>query len=372
MVLFDEEGNLLGSNDDTDTLDSQLRFKVEPNTDYYAAVTGFGNQDFDPFATGSGSGGDTGDYLLNSRLLPSSIEFEISDNIIDGNLVNDVVFGDSISGRIGDDGGYITGKSDVDLYRFTPESDGTVDIRVNANQEFNANTFLRFFDADGVEIAANDNENALTRGSFLEVEVEAGTTYYIGVNGSSSAADSYNPVTGEGAAPGSQGEYTLSVGDLATLSQPNSDSRLPVYRFFRPDLGVHFYTADDTEKDFISTNLPNYIFEGVSYQSVDPLSGAAEATPVYRLFNQDSGVHLYTVSETERDVVADLPNYTFEGEAFYGYEVAVNGSIPIHRFYNQTTGAHFYTPIEAEKDAVEAGLPEFAYEGIAYYALPSE
>lgn len=373
VVLFDEQGNLLGFNDDTDTTDSLLRFQVEANTNYYAGVTGFGNQDFDPLAVGSGSGGDTGEYILNSRLLPSSAAFSISDNVIDADLVTNVALGDTISGRIGEDNGYIIGATDVDLYRFVPETDGTVSIRVNASQEFDADTFLRFFGANGNEIAVNDDENPSTRGSFLEVEVQAGATYYIGVNGFSEGAGSYNPLNGTDAAPGSQGDYTLSVGDFTGSNQPIiDDSPFAVYRFFRPEVGVHFYTSNPTERDAILTDLPNFNFEGVSYQSVDPLSGSPAVTPVYRLLNRDTGVHLYTVSETERDTVAQLPNFTLEGEAFYGYEEPVEGSIPIHRFYNPGIGAHFYTPSETEREAVETGLPDYQYEGVAYYALPSE
>lgn len=150
-----------------------------------------------------------------------------------------------------------------------------------------------------------------------------------------------------------------------------NDSEFSVYRFFRADAGVHFYTADVAERDAILNNLPNFNYEGVSYQSVDPLTGAGAIAPVYRLLNQDTGVHLYTISEVEKDTVANLSNFTLEGEAFYSYTEEVVGSIPIHRFYDQSTGAHFYTPLEAEKEAVETGLPDYQYEGIAYYALAS-
>lgn len=372
VVIFDEQGNLLGLNDDTDTTDSLIRLNVEANTNYYAAVTGFGNQDFDPFAVGSGSGGDTGEYLLNSRLLPLDAVTSISNNTISSDLVDNVALGDTISGHIGDDSGYIVGDTDIDLYRFVPETDDIVSIRVDASQAFNADTFLRLFDRNGNEIAFNNDENSLTRGSFLEVEVEAGAEYYIGINGFSFGAGNYNPVTGEGAAPGSQGDYTLTIDNFTQLNQPDNNSDFAVYRFFRPNAGVHFYTASQIERDTILTSLPNFNFEGVSYQSIDPLTGSSEVMPVYRLFNQDTGVHLYTISETERDAVTDLSNFTFEGEAFYSYAVEVEGSIPIHRFYNQTTGAHFYTPSEVERETVATEFSNYQYEGIAYYAFPSE
>ena len=144
-----------------------------------------------------------------------------------------------------------------------------------------------------------------------------------------------------------------------------------VYRFFNTNSGVHFYTSSEIERDAV-LELDNFNFEGASYASVDPLSGQPEPVPVYRFLNQDTGVHLYTTSETEREAVQELDNFSFEGEAFFAYESEVEGSIPIYRFFNTTSGAHFYTPSAAERDNVEANLPDFASEGIAYYALPFE
>ena len=142
-----------------------------------------------------------------------------------------------------------------------------------------------------------------------------------------------------------------------------------VYRFLNQDTGVHFYTGSEVERDAV-LELPNYSFEGASYESIDPLTGNPESLPVYRFLNQDTGVHLYTISEVERDATQELANFSFEGEAFFAYESEIDGSIPIYRFFNTTTGAHFYTPSIAERDNVEANLPDFQSEGIAYYAFP--
>ena len=96
-----------------------------------------------------------------------------------------------------------------------------------------------------------------------------------------------------------------------------------------------------------------------------------EPKPVYRFLNQDTGVHLYTVNETERDAVQELENFSFEGEAFFAYQTQVEDSIPIYRFFNSNTGAHFYTPSATERDAV-LELSDYESEGVAYYALPIE
>ena len=157
--------------------------------------------------------------------------------------------------------------------------------------------------------------------------------------------------------------------DSNITDEETSEFSVTVYRFFNFSAGVHFYTANKTERDAVQ-ELDNFSFEGGSYLGVDPLTGQPEPVPVYRFLNQDTGVHLYTISETERDVVQELDNFSFEGEAFFAYESEVEGSIPIYRFFNNLSGAHFYTPSAGERDNVEENLPEFQSEGIAYYALP--
>ena len=150
-----------------------------------------------------------------------------------------------------------------------------------------------------------------------------------------------------------------------------------VYRFFRPDLGVHFYTASQAERDSIIDNLSNYSYEGASYiaaaetAATDPLTGAR---PIHRFLNINTGTHLYTMSEVERNNIDNnLSNYSYEGIAYYGYESDRPGTTPLYRFYNPVVDAHFYTPSVAERDAVLANLPDYQLEsndGIAFYVEP--
>ena len=166
-----------------------------------------------------------------------------------------------------------------------------------------------------------------------------------------------------------EADRTRIVFGNSDFSSDENNLDTPVYRFFNQNTGVHFYTANVEERNAVQ-ELNNYIFEGASYQSADPVTGNPEPSAVYRFLNQDTGVHLYTISEVERDVTQELDNFSFEGEAFFAYPTEVDGSIPIYRFFNTLTGAHFYTPSAMERDNVEANLPDFQSEGIAYYALP--
>ena len=145
-----------------------------------------------------------------------------------------------------------------------------------------------------------------------------------------------------------------------------------IYRFYDANSGVHFYTSDKNERNYVYNRLDNYTYEGASYTGSDP-TAETESFAVYRFYNRDSGTHLYTTDENEKNTVRqELDNYNYEGEAFFAYNLQVEGSIPIYRFYNSTTGAHFYTPSAVEKDVVIDKLPNFNFEGIAYFALPIE
>ena len=143
-----------------------------------------------------------------------------------------------------------------------------------------------------------------------------------------------------------------------------------VYRFYDANSGVHFYTSDKNERNYVYDRLDNYTYEGASYTGIDP-SAEIESFAVYRFYNRDSGTHLYTIDENEKNVVRqELDNYNYEGEAFFAYNLQVEGSIPVYRFYNSNTGSHFYTPSAIERDVVIEELFNFESEGIAYYALP--
>ncbi|MBD2296652.1 S8 family serine peptidase [Anabaena sphaerica FACHB-251] len=217
LSIFDAQGNLLAENDDTNGVDPVLLYQITANTDYFVAVSGYGNSNFDPFMLGSGSPGDTGEYIFNSRLLSTNeVIGTLSNDAINYSLVQNqpVTIDSPVFANIGSDNDFVIGASDIDIYRFVANFSGKVGISTNTSQPFSADTFLRFFDADGNEIAFNDDENDETLGSYLEVQVTNGNEYYIGVNGYSPDAGNYDPITGSGAAAGSEGDYTLMLSSI--------------------------------------------------------------------------------------------------------------------------------------------------------------
>ena len=209
-----------------------------------------------------------------------------------------------------------------------------------------------FVDGEGVDLRLSASSPAINVGTetpvFLETDVAG-----------------FDRVVGEGV-------------DLGAYEYFNPAEVAPtVYRFFRPDIGVHFYTSDVVERDSILENLPAFEFEGSSFiaaptpeEGEDPLTGVE---PVYRFLNNNTGVHVYTTSEIEREAILELPNYTSEGIAYYGYETEQLGTTPLYRFYSPEADAHFYTPTAGERDFVTENLTNYQPEGengIAYYVLP--
>ncbi|HEY9769474.1 MAG TPA: hypothetical protein V6C71_13430 [Coleofasciculaceae cyanobacterium] len=255
---------------------------------------------------------------------------------------------------------------------------GTVTLNLN-DTEVTVGDFLIGFDASRVSNTASGffvsdtTEDALDLEILFDISAPGNVTTDEGLI----ISEANLLVASELAnALGSSDLTGADIGDTridASTSNINEDIASDVvYRFLNNNNGVHFYTGNETERDVV-LELPNFSFEGASYESIDPLTGNPEPSPVYRFFNQDTGVHLYTISEVERDFVdGNLDNFVFEGETFFAYPTEEEGTIPIYRFFNTTTGAHFYTPSVAERDNVEANLPDFLSEGVAYYTLPVE
>ncbi|MGB5633977.1 MAG: hypothetical protein WBM86_14515 [Waterburya sp.] len=166
--------------------------------------------------------------------------------------------------------------------------------------------------------------------------------------------------------------------DVSINAEIDPDEELAVYEFFRTDTQTQFYTTDENERDAILETIPQYELEGISFVGVAPPEDGEDITglsPVYRFFNNTSGVHLYTANESEKAFIQEnLDNYTLEGIPYYGFDAPGEDTVPVYRFYNASLDAHFYTASTAEKDSfIES--PDYQIEGgaegIAFYVEPA-
>ena len=328
--------------------------------------------------------------LINGKTGNDVIEAGDGDDIVFGDIGNDTLRGqdgaDSLVGGAGNDVLAAQGSGDVlnggvgnDAYNFTldqvtggvqiVEEDGSDSINIvteGGGESVNVSLTTPGPNRFGIKKSGTDLLIDINQDGILNPDTDLTITNYFNEEG--------------GAGSGTVEQIgNLTSEDIIEYTQSNPVANgSTVYRFFIPEEGVHFYTPDPGERDSIIANLPRYEFEGASYigapQNEDLLTGAK---PIYRFFNNNTGVHLYTIAEAERDAVLELANYTYEGITYYGYETQQEGTQPLYRFYNPVIDAHFYTPNALERDSILENLPDYTLEGVdetgtAYYVQPLE
>ncbi len=152
------------------------------------------------------------------------------------------------------------------------------------------------------------------------------------------------------------------------MSEWLSPGRRSVYRFFKTTLGSHFYTINGAERNSIISSLPEYSYEGPAFYTYPTASGTPGLSPIYRFFNTRNGSHFYTINASERDsIIANLPHYSYEGISWYAQTAGVAGTVPLYRFFHSVIGTHLYTTDINERNSIMSTLPLYKYEGIAYY-----
>ncbi len=146
----------------------------------------------------------------------------------------------------------------------------------------------------------------------------------------------------------------------------------PVYRFWSNTYMHHFYTASLDEKNYVIAHYPTNIwnYEGIGFDAF--AAQQANTVPVYRFWSNKYNGHFYTASESEKDyVISHYPTniWNYEGIAFYAYPTQEPNTTPVYRFWSSSYNGHFYTSSETEKDYIIAHYPTsvWNYEGVAWY-----
>ncbi|MCC0177370.1 hypothetical protein I4641_10320 [Waterburya agarophytonicola K14] len=176
----------------------------------------------------------------------------------------------------------------------------------------------------------------------------------------------------------SPGRFVFSVidgePDVGTFSLMPTDS---LHRFYQYEKGYHLYTSDESEIQVIN-GRGAAAREGYEYQyeyekftvltdDKDLLTGETieGVKPIYRFFNTDTGEHLYTIDEEEKNNIIDnLNNYTFEGAKFYAFDSPLENfeTLPVYRMLNGQSGSHLYTSDLNEINYIDNNLSHFSME----------
>ena len=297
------------------------------------------------------------------------------DSLLGGNG-NNLLFGFQGDDFLSVDAGasMLAGGSGNDLYQLTPDSAGSqiedsagTDNLIITNDDFNADITLARPATGTIGIYKLDNDLAIDLNSDGAIDSAEDITianFFDGNDLGTGAIEQINNLTSSEIV-----EY------FTTNSQPYS----PVYSFYRDDFNTYFHTTSEKEKEAIDDRLPKFNYIGESFNSMfdsvtgSPLEGAK---PVHRFLNRSTGAHLYTISEREKNYIADnLSNYSYENVAYYAYETQQAGTIELYRFYNLNDDLHVYTTSTSERDSMLDNESIFRPEGnngVAFYVQSFE
>ena len=152
----------------------------------------------------------------------------------------------------------------------------------------------------------------------------------------------------------------LTATATASIDVASAVENATMYRLYNQYTGEHLYTGSETERDFLDEI--GWTLEGVAWTA--PGSG----DPVYRLFNPYADDHHFTMKADERDALVKL-GWIDEGVAWYSADKDDEGATPLLRLFNpyEERATHLYTADEKEYDALET--LGWIKEGIAWYGL---
>ncbi len=275
LRLFNASGVQLASNDDgptpgeADSVESFLEFTFAAAGTFVIGVSGFPNTAYNP-NTGNGDAvGETGAYTLTLTPIVNDADDQIAEAINLGAMTQNRSASGSINVGV-----------DVDMFRFTVTAGQRIQFDVD-RPSGSLDSFLRLFDANGVEVAANDDgpnpAEAASTQAFLDLTFNASGTFFMGVSGFGNQG--YDALTGTGDTAGSTGAYSLILSIVAAPPPPPASA-------FQIDLTFNGLTASqitifnqaaDRWEQIIVGDLPNVTFNG---QVIDDLLIAASAVPI--------------------------------------------------------------------------------------------
>ena len=184
---------------------SQQRLPIDQYTMVLAAA-GFRDTSGN-FLNGNTAGGE--DYTYTFSVVPTTGAYEQNDTLIQATTVDYAATGSArFSGVTLGDG--LSGQADVDIFKLDLPRGGlitleTVAQRLSVSSAFDS--FLRLFDANGNELASNDQFAG--NDSFIDFFVATGGIYYVGVSGFGN--EDYDPTVSGAPVSQSRGVYDLVI-----------------------------------------------------------------------------------------------------------------------------------------------------------------
>jgi hypothetical protein len=232
LRIFDSTGRQIAFNNDATApgendvgFDAYLRHAFTAAGTYYVGVSNLNNSSYDPVTGDEDTTGGLdaiGDYRLIVRGLPNDTD----DTITEADSLGDITsVPETVNATIDPD-------IDVDLFSFRVTAGEVVDFDIDTaiNGPGGLGSLLRIFNAQGQQLALNDDAAAPGEGgvgfdSYLRHTFATAGTYYVGVSNWNNRT--YDPTTGNGDTAGGRysiGDYQLIV--TSVPDEPTDDDRL--------------------------------------------------------------------------------------------------------------------------------------------------
>ena len=143
-----------------------------------------------------------------------------------------------------------------------------------------------------------------------------------------------------------------------------------VWRLFNQSTGRHLFGSSNYEKDLLTgLSSSEWIYEGTAYDS-----SGDRGSPLHRFFDSDNSVHFYTANDAEKELLinsVDHAHFIYEGEAFNVLPVDTRGQhglVDVVRYFNSSTGLHLYST-SLEEQYILAADESWIREGVAWCAF---
>lgn len=256
LRVFDADGNELSSNDDSfaqleaSNLDSYLGFIANATGQYYVGVSDTVNRDYNPIEV------EDLNLVEDDNFVPGNYDLSLNIVPVESDADPDNTVAEAIALSIDNETQTavvkkkIATKSDVDLYEIELGEAKGIKLNINARRNnSDLDSYLRVFDADGKEVAFNDNSedfDNITLDSILAFAPETSGKYYIGV--SSVGNFDYDAVNGN-----TNLDFSPSTG----LSKGNYQLQLEIVDVIKDDdIDNTISEAIDTSVGEIDSNSP--------------------------------------------------------------------------------------------------------------------
>ena len=158
------------------------------------------------------------------------------------------------------------------------------------------------------------------------------------------------------------GEAAKADEEAKAEEKPADDvKRVDILRLYNEWSGEHVYTTSETERD--SLVKAGWAYEGAAWQEPEK-----SKKPVYRVYNPNAGDHHYTLYKSEVDSLV-AQEWKSEGVVWYSDEAEGQA---LYRLYNPyaESGAHHFTSSASEIISLVAR--GWVLEGVAWYGLVPE